>query len=95
MGTCVVYNWPRTQALGREAAGPGPATSTIVFSGSLSVQQTQGGRRPVCDITSDQCQGGIDISAGVKDRSDIILVSLMLFMLYSRCRYGLKMHGMW
>ena len=29
---------------GREAARPAPATSTIVFSGSLGVQQTQGDR---------------------------------------------------
>ena len=64
---CGVQLAPDT-GTGREAAGPTPAT-TIVFSGSLGVQQTQGDRSQ-CGTSPVTGARGSDTSAGVKARSD-------------------------
>ena len=54
VGSCVVYNWPRTQAQAGKLLDQHHSVQWLPRCAADT-----GGQEPVWDITSDRCQGGV------------------------------------
>ena len=81
VGSCVVYNWPRTQAKAGTLLDQHQHHHHSVQWLPRCAADT-GGQEPVWDITSDRCQGGVtsllewrlDVIAHHSDFIDVVLL---------------------